>query len=94
VRVIRTVHLGERPLHPDVQARLEDRATRPTLTQREIAVLECVLRGERNKQIATHLSISEETVHVHLKNIFAKLDVHERTAAVYVALRRGIIHLG
>lgn len=94
VRVIRSVHVGGRPLPPDVQARLDNRSARPTLTQREIDVMERVLHGERNKEIAAHLSISEETVEVHLKNIFTKLDVHDRTAAVYVALRRGIIHIG
>ena len=93
-RVIRNVHAGERPLHPDVQARLESRAARPALSQREIAVLDLVSQGQRNKEIAAQLSISEETVHVHLKHIFTKLDVHDRTAAVYVALRRGIIHIG
>jgi len=93
-RVIRNVHAGERPLHPDVQARLESRAARPTLTEREINVLELVSYGQRNKEIAAQLSISEETVQVHLKHIFTKLEVHDRTAAVYVALRRGIIHIG
>jgi DNA-binding NarL/FixJ family response regulator len=58
-----------------------------------VRVLELVLRGQRNKEIAAALSISDDTVQVHLKNIFAKLDVHDRTAAVYVALRRGIIHV-
>ena len=79
---------------PDVKARLDDRATRPTLTQREVGVLERVLEGKRNKEIAAALSISEETVEVHMKNIFTKLGVHDRTAAVYVALRRGILHVG
>ena len=91
--VIRSVHAGGRPLPADVKARLDDRAVRPTLTHREVHVLQLVLEGQRNKEIASHLSISEETVEVHLKNIFVKLDVHDRTAAVYVALRRGIIHL-
>jgi two-component system, NarL family, response regulator len=92
-RVIRTVHAGGRPLHPDVQARIESRAARPTLTEREIKVLELVSCGQRNKEIAAQLSISEETVQVHLKHIFAKLEVHDRTGAVYVAVRRGIIHI-
>jgi DNA-binding NarL/FixJ family response regulator len=94
IRVIRDVHAGKRPLRPDVQVRLEDRAARPTLTHREIDVLERVLKGERNKEIAASLSIAEDTVQAHLKNIYVKLDVHDRTAAVYVALRRGIIHVG
>jgi DNA-binding NarL/FixJ family response regulator len=63
------------------------------LTQREVAVLQLVMRGRRNKEIAVELSIREETVEAHLKNIFTKLGVHDRTAAVYVALRRGIVHV-
>jgi DNA-binding NarL/FixJ family response regulator len=94
IRVVREVHAGRRPLQPDVKARLESRAARPTLTQREMDVLALVSEGQRNKEIAASLSIAEETVEVHMKNIFTKLDVHDRTAAVYVALRRGIIHIG
>jgi two-component system NarL family response regulator len=94
IRVIREVHAGGRPMLPGVKARLDDRAARPTLTQREVRVLQLVLEGKRNKAIAGSLAISEETVEVHLKNIFTKLGVHDRTAAVYVALRRGIIHVG
>ena len=93
IRIIRAVHAGGQPIPLDVRQRLEDRASRPSLTQREVRVLELVLQGQRNKEIATTLSISDDTVQVHLKNIFTKLDVHDRTAAVYVALRRGIIHV-
>ena len=93
IRIVRAVHAGGQPIPQDVRQRLEDRASRPSLTQREVRVLELVLQGQRNKEIATTLSISDDTVQVHLKNIFTKLDVHDRTAAVYVALRRGIIHV-
>ena len=93
VGVIRDVYAGKRPLPPDVQARLDDTAERPTLSKREVEVLELVLEGDRNKEIADALSISQETVRVHLRTIFAKLDVHDRTAAVKVALRRGIVHI-
>jgi two-component system NarL family response regulator len=93
VRVVRAVRAGERPIPPNVRARLEDRATKPQLTNREVEVLELVLSGQRNKEIAFSLSISEETVQVHLRRIFAKLDVHDRTAAVSLALRRGILHI-
>lgn len=93
IHVIREVHAGLRPMPPDVQARLDSRATRPTLTEREIEVLRYVLEGNRNKEIAAILSIREDSVEGHLKHIFAKLDVHDRTAAVYLALRRGILHL-
>jgi DNA-binding NarL/FixJ family response regulator len=93
VHVIRNVHAGGQLLPPDVQARLDDTAARPTLSKREVEVMELVLEGCRNKEIADALSISQETVRVHLRTIFAKLDVHDRTAAVKVALRRGIVHI-
>jgi DNA-binding NarL/FixJ family response regulator len=91
--VVRTVNTGGRPLSPEVQARLDDRAARPVLTSGEVDVIDLVSRGLRNKEIAAALEIRKETVEVHLKNIFAKLAVHDRTAAVRTALRRGIIHL-
>ena len=59
---------------------------------REIQVLQLVSQGKRNKEIAAILGLSDDTVPVHVKNIFAKLRVNERTAAVNVGLRRGIIH--
>jgi two-component system NarL family response regulator len=93
IRVVRSVHAGGRPIGTEVQQRLEDRAGRPALTEREVRVLELVMAGHRNKEIAASLSIREETVSVHLRNIFTKLDVHDRTAAIYVALRRGILHI-
>ena len=93
IRVMRDVHAGERPMDPDVREKLDMRVHQPSLTPREIEVLRCVYRGQRNKEIATALDISEETVRVHIKNIFAKLGVNDRTAAVNVALRRGIIHV-
>jgi DNA-binding NarL/FixJ family response regulator len=93
IHVVREVHSGGNPISPDVRARLDERAANPTLTPREIEVLKLVSQGKRNKQIATLLGISEETVPVHLKNIFAKLKVNERTAAVNVALKRGIVHI-
>lgn len=93
IRVVREVHAGGHPMGPDVRARLDQRATQPTLTRREIQVLQLVSQGKRNKEIAAILGLSEDTVPVHVKNIFAKLRVNERTAAVNVALRRGIIHI-
>jgi DNA-binding NarL/FixJ family response regulator len=92
IRFVREVHAGRSPIRADVKARLDERAGHPTLTPREVQVMELVYEGRRNKEIATLLGISEETVQVHLKNIFAKLKVGERTAAVNVALRRGIVH--
>ena len=93
IRVVREVHAGGHPIGPDVRARLDDRAANPTLTPREIEVLKLVSQGKRNKEIAALLGISEETVPVHLKHVFAKLKVNERTAAINVALRRGIVHI-
>jgi two-component system, NarL family, response regulator len=93
IRTVREVHAGGQPIGEDVRARLNERAGSPPLTPRETQVLKLVAQGHRNKEIAALLGISEETVPVHLKNVFAKLKVNERTAAVNVALRRGIVHI-
>jgi len=93
VRTVRHVYAGEHPMQDGVKAKLDERATQPALTPREIEVLELISRGMRNKVIATQLGITETTVAVHIKNIFAKLKVNERTAAVHVAVRRGIVHI-
>jgi DNA-binding NarL/FixJ family response regulator len=90
---VREVHAGKRPISHDVQLRLAERSAYPSLTRREVEVLDLIAQGLRNKDVAMMLGISNETVQVHVKNIFAKLDVEDRTAAVHVALRRGIIHL-
>jgi DNA-binding NarL/FixJ family response regulator len=94
IRVIRDVHAGRQPaVSPQVKARLAERAARPPLTPRELEVLELVRRGLRNREIAVWFGIGEETVQSHVKNLLAKLDVPDRTAAVDVALRRGILHI-
>lgn len=93
IRTVREVHAGRRPVSPDVEARLHERASMPTLTAREIEVLGQVAAGKRNKEIARALNISDDTVQVHMKNIFTKLRVTERTSAVKVAVQRGIVHL-
>jgi two-component system, NarL family, response regulator len=93
-RVIREVHAGRSPrVSPEIRARMAARAERPALTHREIEVLELVRRGLRNREIGISLGISEETVQSHVRSILSKLDVPDRTAAVDVALRRGILHL-
>jgi DNA-binding NarL/FixJ family response regulator len=92
VRVVREVYQGGRPLPQEVAARLAARIGKPSITRREGEVLNLMARGLRNKEIAGELEISEETVQVHVKNILAKLTVHDRTEAVTVALRRGILH--
>jgi DNA-binding NarL/FixJ family response regulator len=93
VRVVRAVHAGERPVLPEVQARLAERASMPTLTSREIEVLQLISQGLRNKEVGAMLGITEGTVQIHVKNIFAKLNVNDRTGAVQVAVRRGLIHM-
>lgn len=94
VRAIRDVHAGRQSsVAPSVEARLAERATKPALTRREIQVLELISDGMRNKEIAASLGIGEETVIAHVKNLFTKLNVQDRTAAVKVGLRRGIIHI-
>ena len=93
IRVLREVHAGEHPVTAAVEARLAERASRPALTRRELEVLTRVAYGMRNREIATELGVTEDTIIVHVKNIFGKLNVKDRTAATHVALRRGIIHL-
>jgi two-component system NarL family response regulator len=92
-RIVREVNAGRRPLPADVAAKLEERAAHPTLTAREIEVMKLVAAGRRDKEIAVVLAISSNTVRVHIKNIFSKLGVSDRTEAMGVALRRGIIHI-
>jgi DNA-binding NarL/FixJ family response regulator len=91
--VIREVADGGRPIPSAVGQQLANRMFQAPLTDREIEVLQLVARGMRNKEIAAELKISVETVQGHLKNIFAKLSVQDRTEAVSVATRRGIVRL-
>lgn len=93
IRVVRQVHAGERPVMPLVQARLKERAAGPTLTSREIEVLQLISEGMRNKEVGATLGITEGTVQIHVKNIFGKLNVNDRTAAVQVAVRRGLVQM-
>ncbi len=93
VRVIRAVFAGERPLPASVAQRLADRALQPTVTARELDVLRLIAQGLRNKEIAARLGIGEETVQGHVRNILSKFGLHDRTEAVAVAVRRGIVHL-
>lgn len=95
IQVIRDVSAGkETTVSPEVQARLAERSVRPELTPREIEILNLISQGMQNREIATALGISEATAQVHVKNILAKLDVRHRTAALNVALKRGIVHIG
>jgi len=90
---IRAVHGGQKRIPPEVAAELADHATDEDLTSREIDVLRLIAGGNANKEIAGRLSIAEETVKSHVTNILAKLGANDRTHAVTMALKRGIIEL-
>jgi two-component system, NarL family, response regulator len=93
IRTIRDVYDGKSPMSAAVAALLAERKNQPALTSREVEITELIAKGMRNKEIAAALGIAEETVHAHVKNIFSKLHVNDRTAALAMALRRGIIHI-
>lgn len=90
---IRTVHAGRRSIAAEVAQEMALYAGGDQLSEREIEVLRRVALGQSNKQVARTLTISEDTVKTHLRSIFGKLDVEDRTHAVTVAFRRGIISL-
>ena len=90
---IRQVHAGKKRIPVEVATHLAEHLGEESLTQREIDVLRYVAEGNRNREIAKHLYISEETVKVHIKHILEKLGASDRTQATAIALRRGIIQL-
>ncbi len=90
---IRLVYSGRRHISPRVAAKMVEHFAEDALTTREVEVLEHVAAGNRNKEIAFKLSIAEDTVHAHLKSILSKLNASDRTHAVMIGLRRGILHL-
>jgi DNA-binding NarL/FixJ family response regulator len=90
---IRSVHAGQRHLQPEVATDIALHAVDDSLTGREIDVLQLIATGNANKQIARKLELSEDTVKAHIKSIFAKLYVNDRTHAVTKAAKRGIIDL-
>lgn len=93
IAAVRQVHQGERYLPQNIASRLADRLIRPNLTPREMDVLRLVCRGRTNKEIASAMFISEETVKSHMKSLFLKLGVHDRAEAVSVSMRRGLIRI-
>jgi DNA-binding NarL/FixJ family response regulator len=93
IQAVRTVRRGERVIPNAVAARLAEFPARSDLTERELEVLQFVARGLSNKEVARAIGRTDETVKIHLKNVFAKLDVADRTEAVTVALTRGLIHI-
>jgi len=93
VKAIRQVHAGKKRVPPDVAAQLAEHMSDEQLTPREIEVLLEVGQGDRNRDIGDSLHISEETVKVHVKHIMEKLGAKDRTEAISIAVRRGIIQL-
>jgi DNA-binding NarL/FixJ family response regulator len=93
VEVIRQVHAGKKRVPPEVAAHLAEHMSDEDLTPREVEVLQKVAGGNRNRDIADLLFISEETVKVHIKHIMDKLGAQDRTQAIAIAVRRGIIQL-
>jgi DNA-binding NarL/FixJ family response regulator len=93
LETIRAVHNGQKRLPPEIAAEIAEHATDDALTPREIDVLRLIARGNANKEIAAQLSLTEETVKGHVKNILAKLGANDRTHAVTMGLTRGIIDL-
>ena len=93
LETIRSVHAGQKRLSSEVAAEIAEHATDDALTPREIDVLRLVAGGNANKEIAAQLSLTEETVKSHIRNILAKLGANDRTHAVAIGLKRGIIDL-
>ena len=93
VDIIRQVHAGKKRLPAEIAAHLAEHMGEESLTAREVEVLRHLAGGNRNKDIADLLFISEETVKVHVKHLMEKLGASDRTQAVAIAIRRGIIQL-
>jgi DNA-binding NarL/FixJ family response regulator len=93
LQTIRAVHAGRKTLSPEVAAQVAAYVGDEALTSREIDVLRMIAAGSANKEIAAQLSISEETVKSRVKNILLKLGANDRTHAVTIGLKRGIIEL-
>jgi DNA-binding NarL/FixJ family response regulator len=93
IETIRAVHAGQKRLAPEIAAELAEHAIDGGLTPREIDVLRLIAGGNANKEIAAELSLTEETVKGHVKNILARLGAKDRTHAVTIGLKRGIFEL-
>jgi DNA-binding NarL/FixJ family response regulator len=93
LNTIRIVHAGERQVQADVAAEMAKHTADASLTNREVQVLQLVASGCANKMISARLDINEETTKTHIKNILAKLGARDRTHAVSLGLKRGIISL-
>ena len=93
LETIRAVHAGHRRISPNVATQLAEHAADEQLTSREMEVLRLIAAGNANKLVASELSIAEETVKGHVKNILSKLGANDRTHAVTIAIKRGIIEI-
>ena len=93
LETIRAVHVGQKRISPELATEIAEHATDDALTPREIDVLRLIARGNANKIIAAELSLTEETVKSHIRNILSKLGANDRTHAVAIGLKRGIIEL-
>ena len=93
VETVRTVHGGRKKIPPEIAVELAEHHADDALTEREIDVLRHVASGNANKMIANNLEISEETVKAHMRKILSKLGANDRTHAVAIALKRGIIEI-
>jgi len=93
LETIRAVHAGQKRVSPEIAAEIAEHATDDALTPREIDVLRLIARGNANKIIAAELSLTEETVKSHIRNILSKLGANDRTHAVAIGIKRGIIGL-
>jgi DNA-binding NarL/FixJ family response regulator len=93
LEAIRAVHSGRRSIPPEIAADLAEHAADDALSERELRVLRCVAAGNSNRQAAEQLCVTEETIKAHMKTIFSKLNANDRTHAVMIALKRGIINI-
>jgi DNA-binding NarL/FixJ family response regulator len=93
LEAIRKVYAGKKAIPAEIATRLADHLSDESLTAREVEILQQVAEGNRNRDIADRLFISEGTVKVHVKHIMEKLGANDRTQAITIAVRRGIIHL-
>jgi DNA-binding NarL/FixJ family response regulator len=93
VETIRSVHGGKKRIPPEIAMEMVEHHMDDALSEREIEVLRQVAAGNANKSVADHLGISEETVKAHMKSILSKLGANDRTHAVTIALKRGIIDI-
>jgi two-component system NarL family response regulator len=93
IAAIQTVHSGQRYIPPAVARQLAQRIGADELTERESEIMKCIARGKSNKEIADELGISEGTIKSHVNHILSKLGAADRTQAVTIALKRGLVHL-